>query len=166
MASMTLNPPPQAGTAGHWQHLPASGTNQPVPGDGQLSDRDYRALARFRHALRVFQRFSEQAAREAGITPAQHQLMLAVRGFPGDTPPTTSDLAEMLQQRNHSVVELIDRAETAGLLSRRVDEDDARKRLIEHTPLAREILAQLSAVHRTELRRFRNEMEDILGELG
>src|SRR4051794_2438462 len=48
-----------------------------------LSDREYRALARFRYALRVFQRFSEQAARDAGVTPAQHQLLLAVRGHPG-----------------------------------------------------------------------------------
>lgn len=132
----------------------------------EISDRDYRALARFRHALRVFLRFSEQAARRAGITPAQHQLLLAVRGFIGDGAPTTSELAELLQQRNHSVVELIDRAEAAGLLSRRVDASDARKRLIELTPRASEILAELSAVHRTELRRFRSEMEHILRELG
>jgi DNA-binding MarR family transcriptional regulator len=137
-----------------------------VSSGSEISDRDYRALARFRHALRVFLRFSEQAARRAGITPAQHQLLLAVRGFIGDGAPTTSELAELLQQRNHSVVELIDRAEAAGLLSRRVDASDARKRLIELTPRASEILAELSAVHRTELRRFRSEMEHILRELG
>jgi DNA-binding MarR family transcriptional regulator len=132
----------------------------------ELTDRDYQALARFRHALRVFLRFSERAARDAGVTPAQHQLLLAIRGFPGHAPPATGDIAEMLQQVHHSVVELIDRAEAIGLVTRSVDPDDGRRRLIGLTPRGEEILAALSSLHRTELRRFRVEMHQVLGDLG
>lgn len=130
-----------------------------------LSDRDYQALARFRHALRIFLRFSEEAARQAGVTPAQHQLLLAVRGFAGGAAPSTADVAEMLQQSHHSVVELIDRAEGAGLVTRSVDPADGRRRLIALTPEGQEVLAGLASAHRTELRRFRHEMDDLLRHL-
>jgi DNA-binding MarR family transcriptional regulator len=129
----------------------------------ELSDREYQALAHFRHALRVFLRFSEQEARQAGVTPAQHQLLLAVRGDP--TPPSAADLADRLQLRVHSVVELIDRAEAAGLVRRRTDDADARRQLVSLTPRGRQVLEALSAVHREELRRFRREMLDVLHEL-
>jgi len=127
--------------------------------------RDYLALARFRRALRVFQRFSEDAARDAGVTPAHHQLMLAVKGWPEATAPSVSDLAESLQLRNHSTVELIGRAETAGLVVATADPADQRRQLVELTPHGDEILASLSALHRDELRRFRREMNDVLAEL-
>src|SRR5579862_1209146 len=68
-----------------------------------LNDAEYQVLARFRFALRVFMRFSEEAAREAGVTPSQHQLLLAIRGGPGGA-PTISDVAEWLQLRHHSTV--------------------------------------------------------------
>ena len=130
-----------------------------------LSDADYRALARFRHALRVFQRFSEDAARDAGVTPAQHQLMLAVKGWPGVEAPTVSDLAEMLQLKHHSTVELIQRAAGADLVRTSTDGADARRQLTELTQRGEEILASLSRQHRLELRRFRSEMNDVLKEL-
>jgi DNA-binding MarR family transcriptional regulator len=130
-----------------------------------LVDADYKALAQFRHAMRVFQRFSEQAARGAGLTPAQHQLLLSVRGHPGGQPPAISDIAESLQLRHHSVVELIDRAESAALVRRATDRVDQRKQRIMLTPRGRTVLEKLSAVHRDELRRFRREMVDVLGEL-
>ena len=130
-----------------------------------LSDREYQALARFRHALRVFQRFSEQAAREAGITPAQHQLLLAIRGRESDSPPVVGDLAEALQLRHHSVVELIDRADAAGLVTRRPDPADLRRQQVLLTAAGRDVLEQLSMTHRDELRRFRKEMVDVLREL-
>jgi DNA-binding MarR family transcriptional regulator len=137
----------------------------PDPLDVDLSDRDYRALARFRYALRVFLRFSEDAARAAGVTPAQHQLLLAVRGWDGDAPPTISDLARRLQLKNHSTVELVGRAAAAGLVDSVVDEADARRHLVALTRIGEEILASLSVQHRDELRRFRAEMHDLLGEL-
>jgi DNA-binding MarR family transcriptional regulator len=131
----------------------------------KLSDREYRALARFRHALRVFQRFSEQAARGAGLTPAQHQLMLSVRGHAGPEPPVIGELAEALQLRHHSVVELVDRAEAAGYVRRSVDPADQRRQRVTLTQSGRGVLERLSVIHRDELRRFRREMVDVLHEL-
>ena len=131
-----------------------------------LSDPDYRALAAFRHALRTFQRFSEQAARDAGLTPAQHQLLLAIRGHPGEAPPSLSAIAEVLQLRLHSAGELTSRAVANGLVDRWTDPDDARRIVLGLTPLGHAKLADLSLAHRAELRRFRAEMNDVLRELG
>jgi len=130
-----------------------------------LTDAEYRVLARFRFALRVFLRFSEDAARVAGVTPSQHQLLLAVRGYP-DGPPTTSDIAEWLQLRHHSTVELIDRAVEAGLISRQTDASDRRRQRLSLTRRGARVLASLSAAHQEELRRFRGEMAEVLRELG
>lgn len=132
-----------------------------MPDDAALTDDDYRALARFRYALRVFLRFSEQAAREAGITPAQHQLLLAIRGAYPDGAPSTGDLAEWLQQSHHAVVELIDRAAAADLVTRSIDTADARRRLITVSARGQAILDALTAAHRTELRRLQTDLQDL-----
>jgi DNA-binding MarR family transcriptional regulator len=134
-----------------------------MPAD--LSDRDYQALARFRHALRVFLRFSEHAARSAGVTPSQHQLLLAIRGWAGPEAPTIRDLAEQLQLVHHSVVELVDRAEAAELVERHTDPHDRRRQRLALTPHGAETLASLTATHRAELRRFRDELADLLHTL-
>src|SRR4029077_10625554 len=81
---------------------------------------------RFRYALRRFLRFSEEAARRAGISPAQYQLLLFVRGFPGP-PPTIAVLAERLQVTHHSAVGLVDRTARLGLVRRVKDAVDARR---------------------------------------
>jgi DNA-binding MarR family transcriptional regulator len=130
-----------------------------------LRPRDYRVLARFRYALRMFLRMSEDAARAAGLTPTQHQLLLAVKGAPDGSAPSTSQVAEMLQQRVHSVVELAGRAAEVGLLEHRTDPGDGRRQLLSLTPLGEEKLAALSVIHRDELRRFRGELAAILHEL-
>jgi DNA-binding MarR family transcriptional regulator len=129
-----------------------------------LSDADYRTLALFRRALRQFLRFSEDQARAAGLTPSQHQLLLAVRGAPS-SPPTIGEVADALQLRHHSTVELVDRAQAAGLLERVADERDARRQLLRLTAMGEDVLAGLTRVHRDELRRFRAEMLDVLKEL-
>ena len=130
-----------------------------------LSTADSRALARFRRALRLFLRFSEEAARDAGLTPSQHQLLLAVRGHDGDGPPTTGDLADALQLKLHSTVELVARAEAAGLVVTATDPDDARRRLVSVTPDGEAHLTELTALHRAELRRFRDDLEAVLRQL-
>jgi len=132
----------------------------------ELSPRDYQALARFRYALRVFQRFSEDAARAAGVTPAQHQLLLAIKGWDGNGAPSVSDLADRLQLKHHSTVELVQRATAAGLVDATPDAADARRLQIALTPDGERVLASLSLLHRDELRRFRSEMHDVLAELG
>lgn len=130
--------------------------------DRPLTDAQYRALARFRHALRVFQRFSEQAARAHGLTPAQHQLLLAVRGFDGDGAPSVSEVAELLQLNVNSAGELVDRACAKDLLEREQDPHDGRRALLVLTPAAEATLADLSLLHRAELQRFRQTMNDVL----
>lgn len=130
-----------------------------------LGDRDYRALAEFRHTLRRFLAFSEQAARQAGLTPAQHQLLLAVRGHPGPGRPSIGDVAEVLLLRLHSATELAGRAVDAGLLLREHDPDDARRILLSVTAEGASKLAALSHLHRDELRRFRGELGALLGDL-
>ena len=81
-------------------------------------DSDYRALAEFRYHIQHYLDFSDQAARAAGIEPKQYQLLLAIRGLPEDTEPTVGALAHQLRNRHHSTVELINRAETNGLVTR------------------------------------------------
>src|SRR4029079_18254690 len=90
-----------------------------------LSDADYAGLLAFRDQLRRFVHWSEQQAVAAGITPAQYQLLLAVRRHVGGA-PTVREIAEPLLLRHHSVVGLIDRAEAAGLVERRADLGDHR----------------------------------------
>jgi DNA-binding MarR family transcriptional regulator len=126
-------------------------SRNPRPGR-RLTDGDFRELLRFRDALRRFQRWSEGEAAAAGLTPAQHQLLLAVRGHDGD--PTIGDVAEHLMLRHHSAVELVDRAERAGLLRRRPDPDDRRVVHLELTADGDAHLATLAAAHLAELRRL------------
>lgn len=131
-----------------------------------LTDGDFRSLAEFRHALREFLAFSEDAARAAGITPHQHQLMLAVRGFPGQGKPSMTDMADWLCLRLHSVGELVVRAEAAGLVERVADPDDARRVLLSVSAAGQEKLDELSRAHRNELRQFRTRLADLLDGIG
>ena len=124
---------------------------------GRVSDAEYRALAQFRRALRSFLYFSEEAARDAGLTPSQHQLMLAVRGADTDEAPTIGDVADWMKLRHHSAVELVNRAEASGLVRRVPDVNDHRRQRLVLTKLGETKLAALSTLHRAELRRFREE---------
>ena len=45
-----------------------------------LTKADYEAPTTFRRVLRQFTAFSEQAAPQAGLTPQQHQALLAIKG--------------------------------------------------------------------------------------
>lgn len=124
--------------------------------------RDYELLAEFRYAMRRFLAFSERAAGAAGLTPQQHQALLAVRGFPGRDRASVGELAERLQVRHHSAVGLVDRLEQRGLLARERSTDDARRVLLAVTPRGERILARLSAAHRDELRRLRPHLVGLL----
>ena len=131
-----------------------------------LSLRDYRTLAGFRHLLRSFLGFSEEAAREAGLAPQQHQALLAIKGFPGGEAVTIHDLAAQLCIRHHSAVELVDRLEGSGLVVRRHDHSDRRRVLLSLTEAAEARLADLSAAHLEELRRLRPALLEVLSLLG
>lgn len=123
----------------------------------RVTDAEYRTLAQFRRALRTFLRFSEEAAREAGITPGQYQLMVVIRGADARTAPTVGDIADALKLRHHSAVELVDRAVAAGLIRRRPDPEDGRRQRLTLTPAGEDMLAGLAAVHLDELRRLRED---------
>jgi DNA-binding MarR family transcriptional regulator len=129
------------------------------------TDRDYRALLRFRHGVRRFLAFAEHEAGAAGLTTQQHQLLLAIRGH-DDEAPTTSALAELLVVKNHSAVELIDRAEVAGLVARHPDPDDGRRQRVGLTAEGQRHLEQLTAANLGELRRLRDELVAALDDLG
>ena len=117
-----------------------------------LSDADYRALARFRYQLRKFISFSESAARQVGLEPRQHQLLLSLRGLPEGQEPSVLTLADQLVLRHNTVVELIDRLEAAGYVRRTRTEDDRRVTRVSITALGSEVLRRLSAAHLEELR--------------
>ena len=120
----------------------------------RVRDEDYRRLLGFRTELRRFLRWSEDEARAAGLTPAQHQLLLAVRGHADPAGPTIGELAEYLVLRHHSVVELIDRAAKAGLVERVGDEADHRVVRLQLTRRGEQAIEQLSRLHLEELRRL------------
>jgi DNA-binding MarR family transcriptional regulator len=123
------------------------------PRPPELTDADYRRLLELRDGLRRFLHWSEEQARGAGITPAQHQLLLAVRGHPGG-PPTLGDISAHLLLRHHSAVGLVDRAAAAGLVTRAGDPDDHRVVRVELTARGADVLAALTAEHKEELERI------------
>jgi len=123
---------------------------------------DYRALAEFRYQIRKFLTFSQQAARAAGIDPQQHQLLLAIRGLPEQIKPSIRAMAERLQIRHHSAVELIDRSVAHGLVERRRDGVDRRQVTIHLTAKGEKLLAELSVHHRDELRTAGRELARVL----
>jgi len=123
---------------------------------------DYVALARFRHEIRRFQNFSEQAAREAGIEPQQHQALLAIKGLPRGSDATVGMLAERLLIRHHSAVELTDRLEAKGLIQRSRSRADRREVILHLTQRGEKVLSRLSLPHRAELR---SVARDLLGAL-
>lgn len=126
----------------------------------RLSDGDYRRLLDVRDGLRRFLRWSEDQARAAGLTPAQHQLLLAVRGH--GSPPTIGEVADHLLLRHHSAVELVDRAEQGGLVRRRPDPEDHRVVRLELTARGARQLAAVAAPHREEVRRLADELRPVL----
>ena len=116
-----------------------------------ITTAQFHALAEFRHQIRRFLHFSEQMARNHGLEPQQHQLLLAVRGS-GEDEPSIGYLAERLQIRHHSTVELVDRMAEHGLVRRKPSTKDKRRVLVGLTPAGNRVLAKLSSEHLEELR--------------
>ncbi|MFZ1137118.1 MAG: MarR family transcriptional regulator [Candidatus Korobacteraceae bacterium] len=117
-----------------------------------LKPSDYQAIAELRYQIRRFLRFSEEAARAVGLSPQQHQLMLATKGMPGGRPARISDLAERLQIQHHSAVELVDRLAARGLVTRALGEVDRREVYVQLTSSGESILSVLTLHHKNELR--------------
>jgi DNA-binding MarR family transcriptional regulator len=113
---------------------------------------EYRALAEFRYRIRVFLNGSEQAARAKGLEPQQYLLLLAVRGLPLGREPSIRELAERMQLRHHSVVELVDRLESRLLLRRERSRVDRRQVIVHLTPRGERIISRLAKQRLDELR--------------
>jgi len=118
----------------------------------KISSADYRSLATFRYEIRKFLAFSERAAREAGIEPQQHQLLLAVRGLPKGTRPTIGAVAERLCVEHHTTVALVDKLESRGLVLRERGLQDRREVLLRLTVEGKAMLRRLSTLHQQQLR--------------
>lgn len=117
-----------------------------------MTELEYRAFAEFRYVLRRFLNFSETAARSASIEPQQHQLLLALKGLPTELRPTIRTLAERLQLRHNSTVELAQRSIESGLVQRHPSPLDGREVLLGITARGERLLRSLSIAHRAEMR--------------
>jgi DNA-binding MarR family transcriptional regulator len=119
----------------------------------QLTSADYQSLAELRHQIRRFLHFSEEAARNSGLEPRQHQLMLALKGLPQGIRPRVGELAERLQIKHHSAVELLNRLASGGYVRRLSGgEQDRREVLLSLTLKGEKVLRKLSIHHQAELR--------------
>ena len=127
----------------------------------QLGRQDFEKLLEFRVTLRRFQRWSEDQARAAGLTHVQHQLLVAIKGHHGDQPPTVGDLAGYLLLRPHSAVELVNRAEAAGLVNRIPDGGDGRVIRVRLTTEGDRVMQELTQAHLERL----HELAAVLDEL-
>jgi DNA-binding MarR family transcriptional regulator len=128
-------------------------------GAPRLPDADYQRLARFRFELRRYLRWAEEQAAEVGLTMAQHQLMLAIRARGDRAEPSVGELAEELLLKHHSAVGLVDRAEAAGLVRRRVDPSDQRVTRVGLTAEGRRLLRRLASRHLAEMRRLGSQLD-------
>jgi DNA-binding MarR family transcriptional regulator len=135
-------------------------------GGRHLTRGDFEHLLAFRVSLRRFERWSEDQARTEGLTHAQHQLLVAIRGHPGSEPPTVTDLAEYLLLRHHSTVELVDRAESADLVRRIADDQDGRLVRVRLTPKGRRILNDLTPAHLAQLHQLASVLDELVARSG
>jgi len=136
-----------------------------MAGRKKLSKAQYENLAAFRYALRQFLHFSEEQALQEGLKPQQHQALLAIKGFPGRDAVTVGELAERLQLRHHSAVELVDRLVDLKLVAREPSEVDRRQVHVRVTTQGEHILDKLSAMHEEQLRRIGPELRSLLQRL-
>jgi DNA-binding MarR family transcriptional regulator len=136
-----------------------------VSGDNDLSPDQYRDLAEFRRQIRQFLHFSEATAKEHGIEPQQHQLLLAVQGLPEGAKPTIREIAARLFIQHHSAVELVNRLEVTGAIARSPGTEDKREVRVLLTPVGRSILRRLVLAHREELERSGPELARALNSV-
>ncbi|MEA2460625.1 MAG: hypothetical protein QOH90_802, partial [Actinomycetota bacterium] len=118
-----------------------------------------------RFGLRTFLRWSEEQARRHGLTPAQHQLLLSIRGHRGDRGPTIKDAADKLLLKHHSAVELVDRAEAAGLLKRAPDPDDQRMVRLALTDAGKDKLQAVTILTLAQLDRMGDQLRGVWDNL-
>ena len=130
----------------------------------RLTRQDFERLLEFRVTLRRFQRWSEDQAQAEGLTHVQHQLLVAIKGHHGNQPPTMGDLAGYLLLRPHSTVELVDRAEAAGLVERTPDGEDGRVVRVRLTRDGDRVLNKLTRAHLEQLHELAAVLDDLVNK--
>jgi DNA-binding MarR family transcriptional regulator len=128
----------------------------------QPANEDFQHLLHFRVILRSFMRWSEEQAAAAGLTPAQHQLLVAIKGHPGPRPPAIREIAEYLLLQSHSAVGLVDRAEAVEVVRRSQDPDDARVVRVELTEKGDKLVTELFAGHLARLYELAAALNELL----
>lgn len=131
----------------------------------RLTAEDYEALAAFRYAVRRYLAFAEAGARSVGLTSLQHQALLAIKAQTQRAPMSVGDLAAQLLTRHHSAVELVDRLERAGYVSRSPDPEDRRKVLVSLTAAGEHLLRALSVNNLRELRMIAPAFAGLMAQL-
>jgi len=129
--------------------------------DRHLDDDAYRKLLGLQDELRRFLAWRDSRAASAGISSGQHQLLLSIRGHDHSAGPTIGDVADHLSLRHHSAVELVQRAEAAGLVTRRGDPVDRRAVRLAVSESGRRVLEDLEPLHAEELRRLASDLGPI-----
>ncbi len=130
--------------------------------DGDLTPEQYRDLAEFRRQIRQFLYFSEITAKQQGIEPQRHQLLLTVHGLPPHVKPTIGELAARMFIQPHSAVELVNRLEQTGAVARSTNPQDRREVWVRLTASGRAALRKLALAHRDELERSGPELAKAL----
>lgn len=118
----------------------------------ELTKSDFEQLSEFRYQMRCFERFSEQAAQQEGITGLQYLLLLHIKGYPEREQATIGELAERLQAHHHGVVSLVTRCEALGLVERKHSTVDRRRVEVHLLDGGEQVLRRLAAMHRAELK--------------
>jgi len=116
-----------------------------------LTQDDFRQQAEFRFMLRHFLKSSEVHARAHGLEAAQFQLLLAVRGMPGDEPPNVTSVAKRLLVETHTVVEMVDKMIEKGMMERFREGKDRRCVYLRVTPAGEVVLEKIALLNRRVL---------------
>ncbi|HET7385454.1 MAG TPA: MarR family transcriptional regulator [Nocardioidaceae bacterium] len=135
----------------------------------KISEDDYTVLLVFRTAVRRFLQWSAAEAGRLGLSSQQHQFLLAVRAHHAERPPSISELSEILLLRHHSVVELANRVQKLGLVTRvKQPGDDRRVVRVQLTEKGRQVIDDLAGAHMAELLQVVEMLgisEELLGRL-
>ena len=126
---------------------------------------DYESLADLRYHIRSFLGVREAAVRASGLEPKQYLLLLQIKGLEGRKPATIGALAERLQVRHHSAVELVDRLVARRLVARRRAHGDRRQVLVRLRSAGEAVLERLATHSLRELQTAGPALVDVLTRL-
>jgi len=128
-----------------------------------LNKGDYESLADFRYTVRQFLKFSENAAEAVGLTPNQHQALLAIKGLGIGGAMSVSSLAEKLFLTPAAAAELAATLQARGHLT--VHIKPKRRAHVRLTDQAEELLRRLTPAHLHEIREMAPELMQALRAL-